>query len=173
MLTGGGVAGSFTFTADFRSGAFTRRILLFQRSSAFIARATTTFLATFLGGAGVGIIFGFSGAFFANAWRLELSSIIAFSGVAGMGAVWGFAVGSLIRNHLVSLFAVPLSLVLPDILASSPSEAQIYLFPIQAAEWANQTAAHIPALGALLGAVTWLLFVAGVAFLVLSQRDLA
>lgn len=171
MLTGAGVMGSFSFTADFRAGCLTRRVLLFQRNPAFIARALTTALAAILSGAMVGICFGLAGGIFAQGWQVSPHVVLAFAGMAAMGSAWGFAIGSLLRSHLVSLFAVPLSLVMPQIL--SLGSAETYLFPFQAADWANQAAVHIPASESFFGAVAWLLIVLGAACAVFSKRDLA
>ena len=171
MLTGAGVMGSCSFTADFRAGCLTRRVLLFQRSPAFIARALTTALAASLGGAMVGMCFGLAGGIAAEGWQLSPHLVLAFAGMAAMGSAWGFAIGSLVRNHLVSLFAVPLSLVVPQIL--SLGNAETYLFPFQAANWANQAAVHIPASESFFGAAAWLLIILGAACAVFSKRDLA
>jgi hypothetical protein len=171
MLTGAGVMGSCSFTADFRAGCLTRRVLLFQRIPAFIARALTTALAAILGGVIVGISFGLSGTFIADGWQLSPHGVLAFAGMAAMGSAWGFAIGSFIRSHLVSLFAVPLSLVLPQILPLG--DAEPYLFPFQAADWANQAAVHIPPSESFFGALAWPLIVLGAACAVFSKRDLA
>ncbi len=171
MLTSAGVMGSCSFTADFRAGCLTRRVLLFQRSPAFIARALTTALAASLGGATVGICFGLAGGIAAEGRQLSSHVVLAFAGMAAMGSAWGFAIGSLLRSHLVSLFAVPFSLVVPQVL--SLGHAETYLFPFQAADWANQTAVHIPASESFFGAVAWLLIVLGAACAVFSKRDLA
>ncbi|MGO4588011.1 hypothetical protein [Paenarthrobacter sp. 2TAF44] len=171
MLAGAGVMGSFSFTADFRAGCLTRRVLLFQRNPAFIARALTTALAAILSGAMVGICFGLAGGIFAQGWQVSPHVVLAFAGMAAMGSAWGFAIGSLLRSHLVSLFAVPLSLVVPQIL--SLGNAETYLFPFEAAEWANQAAVHIPASESFFGAVAWLLIILGAACAVFSRRDLA
>ena len=171
MLTGAGVMGSCSFTADFRAGCLTRRVLLFQRIPAFIARALTTVLAALLSGVIVGVAFGLSGALFPEGWQVSPQVVLAFAAMAAMGSVWGFAIGSFIRSHLVSLFAVPLSLGVPQVLPLGNAEA--YLFPFQAADWANQAAVHIPPSGSFSGALAWLLIVLGAACDVFSKRDLA
>ncbi|MGR0160213.1 hypothetical protein [Paenarthrobacter nitroguajacolicus] len=172
-LTGAAVVGSFSFTADYGTGSFTRRVLLFQRGSAFTGRATTTTLAAFLSGALVGIAFGVSGAVVDGMWLLNLPTVLGFAATASMGALWGFALGSLIRNHLVSLFAVPLTLVLPELLSPSLGETGRFLFPLLAATWAQNAAVNIPAFASFVGAVCWLVVVLAVASRVFLRRDLA
>lgn len=173
MLTAAAVTGSFSFTSDYRTGCFTRRVLLFQRGPAFAARAASTFLSALLVGATVGAMFGASAGILAGAWGFSVQTVLAFAGTAAMGALWGFAIGSLIRSHLVSLFVVPLSLVLPELLADSSGRAGQYLFPVLAAEWAEQVAIHIPASGSFIGAGMWLVVVTAVAFGMFLKRDLA
>ncbi len=173
MLTAAAVTGSFSFTSDYRTGCFTRRVLLFQRGPAFAARAASTFLSALLVGATVGAMFGASAGILAGAWGFSVQTVLAFAGTAAMGALWGFAIGSLIRSHLVSLFVVPLSLVLPELLADSSGRAGQYLFPVLAAEGAEQVAIHIPASGSFIGAGMWLVVVTAVAFGMFLKRDLA
>ncbi len=173
MLTAAAVTGSFSFTSDYRTGCFTRRVLLFQRGPAFAARAASTSLSALLVGATVGAMFGASGGILAGAWGFSVQTVLAFAGTAAMGSLWGFAIGSLIRSHLVSLFVVPLSLVLPELLADSSGRAGQYLFPVLAAEWAEQVAIHIPASGSFIGAGMWLVVVTAVAFGMFLKRDLA
>lgn len=173
MLTGAAVVGSFSFTSDYRAGCFTRRVLHFQRGPAFTARATSTALTALLVGATIGMLFGLSGEILDGAWGFSLHAVLAFAGTACMGSLWGFAIGSLIRSHLVSLFVVPLSLVLPELLAGWLGDAEQFFFPVLAADWADQLAVHIAAFGSFVGAVSWLLVVTAVAFLVFLKRDLA
>lgn len=174
MLTAAAVTGSFSFTSDYRAGCLTRRVLLFQRGPAFAARVASTALAALLVGAAVGVLYGVSGELMAGAWGVTLQTVMAFAGTAAMGSLWGFAIGSLIRSHLVSLFAVPLSMVLPGLLASGlGQEPWKYLFPVLAADWADQVAVHIPASDSFVGAVIWLVLVTAVAFGVFLKRDLA
>ncbi|MGF6834170.1 hypothetical protein QF015_002352 [Paenarthrobacter sp. TE4293] len=168
-LTGSAVVGASAFTAGFRTGSLTRRVLLFQRSPAFRARAAATSLAAMISGAVVGVILVQSGVLLEESWHVGLAAVPAFAGLAGMGSVWGFAAGSLIRNHLVSLFAVPLSLLLPELLLEQTNA----FFPVLAADWATQTAVNIPAWGSFTGAVSWLLVVTAIAFGVFLKRDLA
>ncbi|MNI58800.1 ABC-2 family transporter protein [compost metagenome] len=173
MLTGAAVMGSFAFTSDYRAGCFTRRVLDFQRGPAFTARAASTALAALLVGATTGVLFGLSGEILDGAWGFSFHAVLAFAGTACMGSLWGFAIGSLIRSHLVSLFVVPLSLVLPELLAGWLGDAEQFFFPVLAADWADQLAVHIAAFGSFVGAVSWLLVVTAVAFLVFLKRDLA
>ena len=173
MLTGAAVVGAFSFTADYRAGSFNRRVLLFQRGPAFASRATTTSLAALLSGALMGIAFGLSGVFVDGAWCLNPDTVLSFGVTAGMGSLWGFALGSLIRNHLVSLFVVPLSLALPELLSPSLGETGRLLFPILAANWAENVAVNIPAFASFAGALCWLVVVSAVANWVFLRRDLA
>ena len=173
MLTGAAVVGAFSFTADYRAGSFNRRVLLFQRGPAFASRATTTSLAALLSGALMGIAFGLSGVFVDGAWCLNADTVLGFGVTAGMGSLWGFALGSLIRNHLVSLFVVPLSLALPELLSPSLGETGRLLFPILAANWAENVAVNIPAFASFAGALCWLVVVSAVANWVFLRRDLA
>jgi hypothetical protein len=173
MLTAAAVTGSFSFTSDYRAGCFTRRVLLFQRGPAFTARAVSTALTAVLVGATVGVLFGVSVKLLDGAWGFTLQTVLAFVGMAAMGSLWGFAIGSLVRSHLVSLFVVPLSLVLPELLADSLGHAGQFLFPFLAADWADKAAVHIPASGSFAGAVIWLVVVTAVAFRVFLKRDLA
>ncbi|WP_026546981.1 membrane protein [Paenarthrobacter nicotinovorans] len=168
-LTGSAVVGSFAFTADFRTGSFSRRVLMFQRVPAFLGRAAATALAALISGALIGLIFVLAGELLGEAWQLGLPACPAFAGVAGMGSIWGFAAGSLIRNHLVSLFAVPLTLLLPEMLPGSG----LPFFPVLAADWATQATVNIPAWGSFAGAAAWLLVVLAVAFVIFLKRDLA
>lgn len=167
------MVGSFSFTSDYRAGCFTRRVLHFQRGPAFTARATSTALTVLLMGAIIGVLFGLSAQLLDGAWGFTLHAVLAFAGIAGMGSLWGFAIGSLIRNHLVSLFVVPLSLVLPELLAGSLGNLEQFLFPVMAADWADQLAFHITAASSFVGTVSWLLVVTAVAFVVFLKRDLA
>ncbi|MBT2586664.1 hypothetical protein [Arthrobacter sp. ISL-95] len=173
MLTAAAVAGSFSFTSDYRAGCFTRRVLLFQRGPAFAARVATTTSTALLVGATVGVLFGVSGELVTGAWGVTLQTVLAFACTAAMGSLWGFAIGSLIRGHMVSLFVVPLSLVLPGLLASRLGQAEKFLFPVLAADWADQIAVHIPASGSFVGAAIWLVVVIAVAYGVFLNRDLA
>ncbi|ASN21621.1 hypothetical protein [Arthrobacter sp. YN] len=168
-LTVAAVVGSFAFTADYRNGSFNRRVLLFQRSPAFLGRAATTSLAALFSGAVVGLVVVLSGNLLDETWHVSLTAVPAFAGLAAMGSVWGCAAGSLIRNHLVSLFAVPLSLLLPEMLMGPDTT----VFPVLAADWANQSAVNIPAWGSFMGAASWLLVVTALAFGVFLKRDLA
>jgi len=90
-----------------------------------------------------------------------------------MGALWGFALGSLLRNHLLSLFAVPLTVAVPGLLPDPSQPMGTFFFPVLAADWAQQTAVNIPASGAFCGAAGWLVLVAAAAFTVFVKRDLA
>ncbi|MEO3941704.1 hypothetical protein V3C41_11555 [Paenarthrobacter nicotinovorans] len=168
-LTGSAVVGSFAFTADFRTGSFSRRVLLFQRGPVFLGRTAATALAALVSGAVIGLIFFLAGKLLDEAWQLGLPAWPAFAGIAGMGSIWGFAAGSLIRNHLVSLFAVPLTLLLPEMLLGPDSR----FFPVLAADWATQATVNIPAWGSFAEAAAWLLVVLAVAFLIFHKRDLA
>ena len=172
-LTAAAVTGSFSFTSDYRAGCHTRRVLLFRRGPAFIARAASTALTALLLGATVGVLFGVSGKILGGAWGFTPQTVLAFAGMAIMGSVWGFSVGSLIRSHLVSLFVVPLSLVLPELLAGSLGHTEAFLFPVLAADWVDQVTVHIPASGSFVGAAIWLLVITAVAFGVFLKRDLA
>ncbi|MFK0039681.1 hypothetical protein ACIQTW_07545 [Paenarthrobacter sp. NPDC090517] len=172
-LTGAALVGAFSFTADYRRGSFNRRVLLFQRGAAFTGRATTTTLAALTSGALMGAAFGLSGLFVDGAWHLNLVTVLGFCVTAGMGSLWGFALGSLIRNHLVSLFVVPLSLALPELLSPSIGDTGRLLFPILAANWAENVAVNIPASGSFAGALCWLLVITAVASWVFLRRDLA
>jgi hypothetical protein len=173
MLTAAAVTGSFSFTSDYRSGCFTRRVLLFHRGPAFASRAASTSLTAVLVGVTLGALFGASGEILAGAWGFSFHTVLAFAGMAAMGSLWGFAIGSLLRSHLVSLFVVPLSLVLPELLADSLGHAKEFLFPALAADWAEQVAVHISASGSFIGAAIWLVVVTAVAFGVFLKRDLA
>ena len=168
-LTAAAVVGSFAFTADYRTGSFSRRVLLFQRCPAFLGRAATTSLAALISGAVIGLVVVLSGNLLDETWHVSPAAVPAFAGLAAMGSVWGFAAGSLIRNHLVSLFAVPLSLLLPEMLMGPDTT----FFPVLAADWANQTAVNIPAWDSFSGAAAWLLVVTAPAFGVFLKRDLA
>lgn len=173
MLTVAAVLGSFSFTSDYRSGCFTRRVLLFQRGAAFAGRAAATALAALVMGATVGVLFGLSGELPDGLRGFNFPAVLGFAGMAGMGALWGFAVGSLIRSHLVSLFVVPLTLVVPELLSGSLGQAKQFLFPVLAADWADHVAFHIPASGSFVGVASWLLVVTAVAFGAFLKRDLA
>ncbi len=173
MLTGAAVVGAFSFTADYHAGSFNRRVLLFQRGPAFASRATTTILAALVSGALTGIAFGLSGIFVDGAWHLSLATVLGFSVTAGMGSLWGFALGSLIRNHLVSLFVVPLSLALPELLSLSLGETGRLLFPVLATTWGENVAVNIPTFTSFAGALCWLLVITAVASWVFLRRDLA
>ncbi|MEV7606783.1 hypothetical protein AB0N65_15235 [Paenarthrobacter sp. NPDC089322] len=173
MLTVAAVVGSFAFTSDYRAGAFSRRVLLFQRHAALVARGTTTTLAASFTGVVVGLAFGLSGTILGGAWHMSVQAVLAFAGIAGMGALWGFALGSLIRNHLVTLFVVPFSLVLQEFLADSLKPTEAWLFAVQASDWASHAAFNIPASGSFLGAAGWLLVVSVAASWAFLERDLA
>ncbi|WGM19832.1 hypothetical protein QEH68_17680 [Paenarthrobacter sp. OM7] len=168
-LTAAAVVGSFAFTADYRTGCFSRRVLLFQRIPAFLGRAATTSLGALISGALVGLTFVLSGKLVDESWHVSLTVVPAFAWLAAMGSVWGFAAGSLIRSHLVSLFAVPLSLLLPEMLMGPDTT----FFPVLAADWAHQSAVNIPAWGSFMGAAGWLVVVTALAFGVFLKRDLA
>ncbi|MEQ4567495.1 hypothetical protein [Paenarthrobacter sp. CAP02] len=173
VLTVSAVFGSFSFTADYRAGSFNRRVLLFQRRPAFLGRALSTAAAALFGGAVIGLAFGFSAAVLKVAGALSPLLVLAFAGTAVMGALWGFALGSLLRNHLVSLFAVPLSVALPGLLPDLSEPVTTFFFPVLAADWAKQAAVNIPASGAFCGAAGWLVLVTAAAFTVFVKRDLA
>ncbi|MCR1161686.1 hypothetical protein NEK97_09465 [Paenarthrobacter sp. UW852] len=173
VLTVSAVFGSFSFTADYRAGSLNRRVLLFQRRPAFLGRALSTAVAALLAGAAIGLAFGFASAVLKVAGTLSPSLVLAFAGAAAMGALWGFALGSLLRNHLVSLFAVPLSVALPGLLPDLSQPMTTFFFPVLAANWAQQAAVNIPASGAFCGAAGWLVLVAAAAFTVFVKRDLA
>ncbi len=172
VLTAGALVGSFSFTSDYRDGCLNRRVLLFQRGPAFTARAAATAVSALLGGATIGLVFGISGILLDDGWQPSLAAILAFAGAACMGSLWGFAIGSLIRNHLVSLFAVPLSLILPEFMSGPLGETKRFVFPVLVTEWAGQLAIHIPARITFFGAATWLVIVTAVAFGVFLKRDL-
>lgn len=172
VLTVSAVFGAFSFTADYRAGSFNRRVLLFQRRPAFLGRALSTAVAALFAGAVIGLAFGFSAAVFKVAGTLSPLLVLAFAGTAVMGALWGFALGSLLRNHLVSLFAVPLSVALPGLLPEPSQPMTTLFFPVLAADWANQAAVNIPASGAFCGAAGWLVLVVAAAFTVFVKRDL-
>ncbi|GAA3284730.1 hypothetical protein [Paenarthrobacter aurescens] len=173
MLTAAAVVGSFSFTSDYRAGCFTRRVLLFQRGPAFTARAGSTVLTALLSGAAVGVLSGLSGELVARAWGVTPQTVLSFAGMAAMGALWGFAIGSLIRSHLVSLFVVPLSLVVPELLPGSLGRVKEFFFPVLAGDWAEQSAVHLTSSGSFTGAMIWLVVVTAVAFGVFLKRDLA
>jgi len=121
----------------------------------------------------VGVLFGVSGQLAGGAWGITAPSVLAFTAMAAMGSLWGFALGSLIRSHMVSLFVVPLSLVAPELMSGRLGNAGQYLFPALAADWADQVAVHIPASGSFAGAGVWLVVVTAAAFGVFLKRDLA
>ena len=173
MLTGASIVGAFSFTADYRTGSLNRRVLLFQRGPAFTGRATTTTLAALISGALVGTAFGLFGVFADGAWHLNPVTVLGFCVTSGMGSLWGFALGSLIRNHLVSLFVVPLSLALPELLSPSLGETGRLIFPTLAANWAENVAVNIPAFASFAGALCWLVVVLAAASWVFLRRDLA
>jgi len=173
VLTVSAVAGSFSFTSDYRAGSLNRRVLLFQRRPAFLGRALSTAAAALLAGAAIGLAFGFASAVLKVAGTLSPSLVLAFAGAAAMGSLWGFALGSLLRNHLLSLFAVPLTVAVPGLLPDPSQPMGTFFFPVLAADWAQQTAVNIPASGAFCGAAGWLVLVAAAAFTVFVKRDLA
>lgn len=172
MLTAAAVVGSFSFTADFDTGSFHRRILMFQRGAAFTGRAASITVAGLVTGAIVGVLFGLSGELVANLWHVSAPAVLAFAAIAGIGSLWGFAIGSLVRNHFLSLFVVPLSLVLPAALASRLGQFADLLFPNLVTDWVNQWALGRVKLDSFAGAITWLACLLGGAYLVFSKRDL-
>lgn len=159
VLTVSAILGSWAFTADYRSGSFHRRVLLFQRVPAWTARGASCALAAILSGGVAGVGAG-------------LPAALALAGAAGMGALWGFGFGSLIRSHMVSLFAVPLTLTVPRILLGPEGQYSQFVFPVLAADWAQQAAVNIPASGSFFGAVGWLVLVTAAALTVFTKRDL-
>ncbi len=173
VMTVSAVFGSFSFTAGYRAGSLNRRVLLFQRRPVFLGRALSTAVAALFTGAVVGSALGLSAAVLKVAGTPSPRLVLAFAGTAAMGALWGFALGSLLRNHLVSLFAVPLSVALPGLLLDTSQPMGTFFFPVLAADWAQQTAVNIPASGAFCGAAGWLVLVAAAAFTVFVKRDLA
>lgn len=173
MLTAGAVVGSFSFTSDFNTRSFHRRILMFQRDAAFTGRAASVTAVALVTGATVGALFGLSGALLANAWHVSVHTVLAFAAMAGMGSLWGFAIGSLIRNHLLSLFVVPLSLVLPAVLVGPLGQFADFLFPNLVTDWVNQGVLGTLELGSLAGAGIWLTCALGGACWMFSKRDLA
>ncbi|QQQ61872.1 hypothetical protein [Paenarthrobacter ureafaciens] len=170
MLTVGAVLGSFAFTVDFRRGSLHRRVLLFSRAPIFASRAASTFLASVVAGGAVGavlvllmlLIGGHPTSFFAAG---------AFAGVAAVGSMWGFAVGSLVRNHLVAFFVVPLTLALPEFLAGAGITTGFF-FPVLTSEWSTSAAEGRINSMPLLGSLCWLVLLLGSAGAVFSQRDL-
>lgn len=173
MLTAGAMVGSFSFTSDFNTRSFHRRILMFQRGAAFTGRAASITVVALVTGATVGVLFGLSGALAANPWNVSVHAVLVFAAMAGMGSLWGFALGSLIRNHLLSLFVVPLSLVLPTALAGPLGQFADFLFPSLLTDWVNQGVLGSLKLESLAGATIWLAFALGGAYWVFSKRDLA
>jgi hypothetical protein len=173
MLTAAAVVGSFSFTSDFHTRSIHRRILMFQRGAAFTGRAASTTVVAVGTGATMGVLFGLSGALVADQWNVSVHAVLAFAAMAGMGSLWGFAIGSLIRNHLLSLFVVPLSLVLPAVFAGPLGQFADFLFPNLLTDWVNQEALGSLKLDSLAGAVIWLAFALGGAYWVFSKRDLA
>lgn len=172
MLTAAAVVGSFSFTSDFDKRSFHRRILMFQRGAAFTGRAASITVAALVTGAIVGVLFGLSGELMASLWHVSAPAVLAFAAMAGIGSLWGFAIGSLIRNHLLSLFVVPLSLVLPAALASRLGQFADLLFPNLVTEWVNQWVLGSVKLDSFAGAVIWLVCSLGGAYWVFSKRDL-
>ena len=170
MLTVGAVLGSFAFTADFRHGSLHRRVLLFSRAPIFASRAASTFLASMLAGGAVGTVLvlimllvgGHPTNFFAAG---------AFAGVAAVGSMWGFAVGSLVRDHLVAFFVVPLTLALPEFL-SGAGRTTGFFFPVLTSEWSTSVAEGRINSMPLLGSLCWLVLLLGSAGAVFSHRDL-
>lgn len=172
MLTAAAVVGSLSFTSDFDKRSFHRRILMFQRGAAFTGRAASITVAALVTGAIVGVLFGLSGELMASLWHVSAPAVLAFAAMAGIGSLWGFAIGSLIRNHLLSLFVVPLSLVLPAALASRLGQFADLLFPNLVTEWVNQWVLGSVKLDSFAGAVIWLACSLGGAYWVFSKRDL-
>lgn len=123
-------------------------------------------------GAIVGVLFGLSGELVASLWHVSAPAVLAFTAMAGIGSLWGFAIGSLIRNHFLSLFVVPLSLVLPAALASRLGQFADLLFPNLVTDWVNQWASGSVKPDSFAGAVIWLACALGGAFWVFSKRDL-
>ncbi|WP_284978086.1 hypothetical protein [Arthrobacter sp. fls2-241-R2A-200] len=171
-LTGAAVVGSFSFTRDFGAGCIARRVLLFQRGAVFTGRAATATLATGLGGGAIGGGVWLFLSATSKPTGQGMGTVLAFVSIACIGGLWGFSFGSLIRNHLVSLFVVPATLVLPGLLPDSLEQIRPLLFPVESLAWAKQLALHIPASASLLGAVDWLLMMTTAACLVFSKRDL-
>lgn len=172
MLTAAAVVGSFSFTSDFDTRSFHRRILMFQRGAAFTGRAASGTVAALVTGAIVGVLFGLSGELVASLWHVSAPAVLAFTAMAGIGSLWGFAIGSLIRNHFLSLFVVPLSLVLPAALASRLGQFADLLFPNLVTDWVNQWASGSVKPDSFAGAVIWLACALGGAYWVFSKRDL-
>jgi hypothetical protein len=173
MLTAAAVVGSFSFTSDFNTRSFHRRILMFQRGAAFTGRAASVTVVAMVTGAIVGVLFGLSGEFVANRWHIGAPAVLAFAAMAGIGSLWGFAIGSLIRNHFLSLFVVPLSLVLPEVLAGRLGQFADFLFPNLVTDGVNQGALGSVKLDSLSGALIWLACSLGGAYWMFSKRDLA
>ncbi|GAA4025089.1 hypothetical protein GCM10023063_01720 [Arthrobacter methylotrophus] len=173
LLTAAAVVGSFSFTSDFNTRSFYRRILVFQRGAAFTGRAASTTVVALLAGTTIGVLFGLAGELGVDRWHVSTHVVVAFAGVSGMGSLWGFAIGSLIRNHLLSLFVVPLSLVLPTAVGRQLGHFVDFLFPNLLSVWAKQGALESLRLDSLAGAAMWLAFVLGAGFWVFLKRDLA
>lgn len=172
MLTAAAVVGSFSFTSDFNTRSFHRRILVFQRGAAFTGRMASIAVAAILAGATMGVLFGLAGALGSNRWHLSVHIMLAFAMMSCMGSLWGFAIGSLIRNHLLSIFVVPLSLVLPTIAVGQLEQFADFLFPNLLSAWANQEVLGSLRLDSLAGAAIWLAFALGGGFWVFLKRDL-
>ena len=170
MLTVGAMLGSYTFTADFRHGSLHRQILVFGRGRIFACRAAATFLASTLTGSAVGSLL-VPALCMLDRHAASFFSIRAFAGMAALGSAWGFAIGSLVRNHLAAFFVVPLTLALPGFLDGAGFTTRLF-FPVLTAEWSVSVAeGNIKSLP-LLGSLSWLVLLLGLAGAAFSKRDL-
>lgn len=121
------IYGSFRFTIDLRDGVVARRATVVHRWPVLIARVP----ATVLGGAVVALA-ALVGSTIATSIvgvgsvidGAEVGRIVA---VGGAAAVWGLAVGLLVRAHLTALFIAPLSLGIAMFAASQGWDAARWL----------------------------------------------
>lgn len=171
VLTGSALVGSFAFTSAFRTGSLHLRVLLFQRIPAFAARAGTTMVAASALGVATAELCAALGALVSGTTGIHAPGVFAATGC--MGAAWGYSIGSVVRNHQVSLFLVPLTLVLPGLAAQLMQEAGQFVFPLAAADWADRAILSQPASWSLLTSLGWLATVGAVALGVFTKRDLA
>ena len=143
---------------------------MFRRAPIFASRAASTLLASMLAGSTVGLLLVL-GMFLIGSQPASFLTVGAFAGMAGLGSTWGFAVGSLVRSHLVAFFVVPLTLALPEFLASAGITTRFF-FPALTTEWVASVAEGRTNSLPLLGSLCWLVLLLGSAGAVFSKRDL-
>lgn len=124
------VYGSFRFTIDLRDGVVARRATIQHRGAGLIARLPVTAL----GGAVVATA-AMTGAGIATAIALgdvviPSRTVVATLVVGAVAALWGLAIGLVVRAHLTSLFVAPLSLGIAMVVASQGWDATAVWMPL-------------------------------------------